>query len=82
MSARPSHEPSDYLKDVYLDAVNALPAVIRFGYELVGPDRMLYASDHPWVDPTLILDNVHSLDLPTEHAEKLFHRNARRLFNL
>ncbi len=28
--------PSDYLRRIYLDAVNALPAVIRFGIDLVG----------------------------------------------
>lgn len=75
-------KPSDYLKNVYLDSVNALPAVIRFGYDFVGPDRMLYSSDHPWVDPKLILDNVRSLKLPAEDAEKLLSGNARLLFGL
>jgi predicted TIM-barrel fold metal-dependent hydrolase len=75
-------KPSEYLRGIYLDSVNALPAVIRFGYDFVGPDRMLYSSDHPWVDPKLILDNVNSLKLPAEDAEKLLSGNARRLFGL
>src|SRR5262249_21975550 len=29
--------PSEYLRTIYLDAVNALPEVIRFGIDLVGP---------------------------------------------
>jgi predicted TIM-barrel fold metal-dependent hydrolase len=33
--------PTEYLKMVYLDAVNVLPEVIRFGYDMVGSDRML-----------------------------------------
>ncbi len=74
--------PSDYLRSIYLDAVNALPMVIRFGYDFVGPDRMLYSSDHPWVDPKLIRDNIYSLKLPREHESKIFADNARRLFGL
>ena len=74
--------PSDYLRSIYLDSVNALPAVIRFGIELVGPERMLYSSDHPWVAPQLIIDNIRSLNLPAEHETLIFQGNARRLFNL
>ncbi len=74
--------PSDYLRSIYIDAVNALPAVIRFGIDLVGPERMLYSSDHPWVDPKLIIDNVRSLNLPADQEALIFHDNARRLFSL
>lgn len=74
--------PIEYLKNVYLDAVNALPMVIRFGYDFVGPDRLLYASDHPWVDPKLILENIQSLNLPVADQQKIFADNARKLFKL
>jgi predicted TIM-barrel fold metal-dependent hydrolase len=74
--------PSDYLRSIYLDAVNALPAVIRFGIDLVGPERMLFSSDHPWVEPKLIIDNVRSLKLPAEQEALIFAGNARKLFNL
>lgn len=74
--------PSEYLKDVYLDCVNALPLVIKFGYDLVGPDKLLYASDHPWVDPQLIVKNIRALGLPAGDEKKIFGENARRLFRL
>jgi predicted TIM-barrel fold metal-dependent hydrolase len=74
--------PSDYLRAIYLDAVNALPAVIRFGIDLVGPERMLYSSDHPWVSPKLIIDNIRSLKLPAEQEQAVFRDNARKLFGL
>ena len=32
--------------------------------DFVGTDRLLYASDHPWVDPKLIAANVAKLKLP------------------
>jgi aminocarboxymuconate-semialdehyde decarboxylase len=73
--------PSDYLRMIYLDAVNALPAVIRFGIDLVGPERMLYSSDHPWVSPKII-DNVRSLKLSAEPERMVFAENARKLFQL
>src|SRR5207245_440372 len=74
--------PSAYLRGIYLDAVNALPAVIRFGIEMVGVERMLYSSDHPWVAPQLIIDNIRSLGLPADQEAMIFTGNARRLFKL
>jgi predicted TIM-barrel fold metal-dependent hydrolase len=74
--------PSEYLRRIHLDAVNALPAVIRFGIDMVGVERMLYSSDHPWVEPGLIIDNVRSLGLPPEQEALIFAGNARKLFNL
>jgi predicted TIM-barrel fold metal-dependent hydrolase len=74
--------PSEYLKQIYLDTVSPFPMAIRYGYDFVGPDQLLYASDHPWVDPKLIAGCVRSLELPTEHERKIFGLNAKALFNL
>jgi predicted TIM-barrel fold metal-dependent hydrolase len=43
---------------------------------------MLYASDHPWVDPKMITGLVKSLKLPAATETKIFTANARRLFKL
>jgi predicted TIM-barrel fold metal-dependent hydrolase len=48
----------------------------------VGPDRLLFGSDHPWVDPALIVDTVRSVGLPAEDERKIFRENARKLFRL
>lgn len=74
--------PSEYLEQVWLDVVTPLPLAIRFAYDLVGPDKLLYGSDHPWVDPTLIAGNVKSLGLPPEDERKIFRDNAVKLFGL
>lgn len=74
--------PSEYLRQVWLDTVSPLAMSIRYGFDFVGPDRLLYASDHPWVDPKLIVDNVRSLRFPTAEESKIFGGNARRLFRL
>jgi len=74
--------PSEYLRHIYLDAVSPLALAIRYGYDFVGPDRLLYASDHPWVDPKLIAGLIRSLKLPAADERKIFGENAKRLFNL
>lgn len=74
--------PSEYLKQVYLDVVTPLPLAIKFAYDMVGPDKLLYGSDHPWVDPALIMNSVKSLGLPPEDERKIFRDNAVKLFRL
>ena len=74
--------PSEYLKRVYLHTVSPIPMAIRYGIDFVGVDRMLYSSDHPWVDPQLIAGQVESLKLPAADEAKIFSGNARRLFGL
>ena len=55
---------------------------MRFGYDFMGPKRLLFASDHPWVSPDLILTAFHSLHLPAADEERILHQNARTLFGL
>jgi len=74
--------PSEYLRQIWLDTVSPLAMSIRYGYDFVGPDRLIYASDHPWVDPKLIAENVRSLRFPAADEGKIFSGNARRLFRL
>jgi predicted TIM-barrel fold metal-dependent hydrolase len=75
-------KPSEYLKQVWFDIVSPLPAAMRYCYEMFGPERLLFASDHPWVDPRLILDNLKSLGLPPQHEALILGENASRLFRL
>ncbi len=74
--------PSEYLKQVYFDTVSPLPLAIRYGLDFNGVDKMLYASDHPWVDPVLIGSLVARLHLAAADKRKVFSDNARMLFGL
>jgi predicted TIM-barrel fold metal-dependent hydrolase len=74
--------PSEYLKQVWLDCVTPIAMAIRYGYDLVGSDKLLFASDHPWVDPKLIIDNIRSLKLSREDENKIYFENAQKLFKL
>lgn len=75
-------KPSEYLRQVWFDIVSPLPEAIRFAYNLLGPERLLFASDYPWVQPDIILDALRSLRLPPAHETAILHGNARRLFRL
>lgn len=74
--------PSEYLKAVWLDIVSPLPGAMRLAYDLMGPERLLYASDHPWVAPGLILSALRRLNLPAADEAKILGGNARTLFGL
>jgi predicted TIM-barrel fold metal-dependent hydrolase len=74
--------PSEYLKQVWFDIVSPLPAAMRFAYDYLGPDRLLYASDHPWVAPGTIRGALESLKLPPADTAKILGGNARKLFKL
>jgi predicted TIM-barrel fold metal-dependent hydrolase len=76
------HAPSEYLRRVWLDIVSPQPLAMKFAYEFLGADRLLFASDHPWVEPELIRDTFDSLHLPPDDREKIFTLNARKLFRL
>lgn len=74
--------PIEYLRQVWLDAVSPLPLAMKFVYDLLGPERLLFASDHPWVEPSLILEALRSLKLPAADEQNILGGNARRLFGL
>lgn len=74
--------PSHYLRQVWFDIASPLPEAIRFACDLLGPDRLLFASDHPWVQPEVILSALHEARLPTAHEKQILQGNARRLFAL
>jgi predicted TIM-barrel fold metal-dependent hydrolase len=74
--------PSEYLKNVWLDTVTPIGLAIQYAWEFAGPDKLLYSSDHPWVDPKLIIQQVDSQKLPAADRSKLYSGNAKALFNL
>ncbi len=75
-------KPSEYLRSIYMDIVSPLPEAMRFALDFSGPDKLLYSSDHPWVQPNEILQPLRSLKLPAGAEAKIFHGNAQTLFRL
>jgi aminocarboxymuconate-semialdehyde decarboxylase len=75
-------KPSEYLRGIYMDIVSPLAEAMRFALDFSSPDKLLFSSDHPWVDPKEILNPLHSLNLPAGTAAKVLGGNARMLFDL
>ncbi|MFM7207815.1 MAG: amidohydrolase family protein [Planctomycetaceae bacterium] len=74
--------PSDYLRDIFMDIVSPLPEALRFALDFTAADKLLFASDHPWVDAPEILGPLRRLGLPAETESRILGGNARRLFGL
>jgi len=62
--------------------VSPLPEAMRFALDFSSADRLLFSSDHPWVQPKEILDPLRSLKLPPADEVKILAGNARQLFRL
>ncbi|MCZ2156353.1 MAG: amidohydrolase family protein [Bryobacterales bacterium] len=74
--------PSEYLKQVWFDAVSPISLAVKYGIDFAGPDKMLFSTDHPWVEPKIILDTIRELHLAPDVEAKVMSGNARALFNL
>jgi len=73
--------PSVYYQRVYLDMVSPSLLAMRFAYDFAGPERLLFGSDHPWVDIKSFIKLIEEMDIPPEDKNKIFGLNAQRLFN-
>ena len=74
--------PSEYLQQIWFDTVSPWPAAVHYGLEVVGPNQLMFASDHPWVEPDVISPIVDSLPVSDEERANIYGRNAARLFGL
>jgi predicted TIM-barrel fold metal-dependent hydrolase len=74
--------PSAYLHQVYLDIVSPSEQAIRYAYEFSGANRLLFGSDHPWVDPGIFVQLIEGLDIHPEEKGWIFGENALALFDL
>ena len=79
-------EVDEALKNVYFDTA-ASPFLYRPGVydavsRLVGPERILFASDYPLMRPSRPLGELNETGLPTQHLEYIKSGNASRLLGL
>ena len=74
--------PSEYLKRVWLDTVTPIGLGIKYACDFATTDKILFSSDHPWVDPQIIIDQVDGQKLAASDTAKIYSQNARALFQL
>ena len=77
-------EPSEYLRNVYVDTANMNPHSQLANLALMGPERMLFGTDSPPMSTPLpaAIGMVEGLPLSDDEKEGVFAGNARRLFAL
>ena len=73
---------SEYYNRVYLDTVSPSMETIHFAYKFAGADRLIFGSDHPWVDIGLFVRLIEALDIPPADKEKIWVKNAQKLFKI
>ena len=74
--------PSELLRSIHMDLVSPLPEAMRFAIDSSGPGKLLFSSDHPWVQPNEILGPFRSLRLPPSTEAMVLRDHARKLFRL
>ena len=79
---RISQTPTELYQRVYLDTASPWPPAIQVAHGLAGADRLVFASDHPWVEIQLLIDSLEKLGLPAEELSKIYAGNACRLFRV
>jgi predicted TIM-barrel fold metal-dependent hydrolase len=78
------HRELAALPNVWFDIATSTPLIaetdIRDLIDAVGPDRVLFSSDAPLMDPGWTLGKLAGLDLAEADAERIFTHNALEAF--
>lgn len=74
--------PSEYYRSVYLDIVSPSPETVKFALSQSGANRLLFATDHPWVSIEAMKGVFESVELSAAERTSIAHLNAERLFRI
>lgn len=74
--------PREYYRQVYLDMVSPWAPALKLAYDFAGVDRLLFASDHPWVAIDTLVALVEEMDISAEDRVQIFGGNAQALFGI
>ena len=76
--------PSHYLKKLYYDtALSYLPSSLKCTADLAGTDHMLFGTDCPYTNDFRSKDTIEGIEnsgFSSDEKEKIYHKNAVRLF--
>lgn len=75
-----SKSPSETAKRLYFDTCSYYPPMIKMALDIVGPDRLLWGSDDPFLSaPPSYLENM---DITPADKAKIMSGNAKRILSL
>jgi len=77
-----AHPTQHYLDKLYVDTVCYHPEALEYCYRLLGAERLLYGTDHPFAAFDLAAGMVERLDCSEAERELIYHGNAERLLRL
>ena len=76
--------PSEYFRDNFVVTTSGMnySAPVKAALEALGPDKVLFAADHPMEVQKAAVDEMEAIKLPASVKKKVFETNARRVFKL
>lgn len=74
--------PSAYLKEIFFDIVSPSPQALQYAYEFSGVDKLLFGTDHPWVEPQVFVELLEGMNISEDEKDRIFSGNAMSLFKL
>ena len=74
--------PSAYLRRIYLDTVSPSVQSLQYAYEYSSADRLLFGTDHPWVDMPRFVRLIEEMTISEVDKSHIFSENAIKLFDL
>jgi aminocarboxymuconate-semialdehyde decarboxylase len=79
-----SKQPSEYLQHFYYDTALGNPQALELCLKVVGADRILFGTDHPYVEKAeaKTIDFISGTRLTPEERGKIYLQNAKKLFAL
>lgn len=76
--------PSEYFLDNFSIATSGMlwDPVLKFNIEVLGPERILFAVDYPYVPYGAAVKWLDKAPISKAHREMIYSKNAERIFNL
>jgi len=76
--------PSEYFLDNFLVTTSGMNylAPFRLAYEVLGAERILFASDYPYESMNESIKLLDSIEIPEDDRKNIYHRNSELLFDL
>lgn len=76
--------PSEYFLDHFVittSGVMSAPA-LKLSIDVLGVDRIMFAADYPYESVSEGVTFLDTVDIPEDHREKIYSKNAERFFRL
>ena len=79
-----SKKPSEYFKDNFLITTSGMNehSSLKLGYDVMGPERMLFAVDYPYESTEKAVSLMDSFKMSDDDKKKVYYKNAEKAFNI